>query len=318
MPHTQDPAAGRVATRLLVFAATVLLVALAIVVGSLGIAAIAGGAVHESEARSLAGVVLFPGHALRELPHLVLLALLWLGAAGAPRDGRELGRRLAALGVLTAACGAALFAAAAAESGAALAWQDLAQSRAARDLAGPGVHFRFHLLSDLALGGLLFAVGRTVGPADGGRERRVRLGAVAVAGGLFAAALAAWGIESVATPRFVGHAGREILTFALLALPVLWALALRGHGTSLALRRALGERDVRLALAVAALGAGGLGWHALGVDLLAASSAPSRSLALNLAAHQFEHLFDVAFLAAAGRIASGGRRVAVGAVAEGT
>jgi hypothetical protein len=283
----------------------VVLAALAVVVVELGPRALTGGVVHESEARTLAGVVVHPGHALRELPHLAVLALVWLGAAGSPRDGRALGGRLAALGLLTAACGAVVFAAAAAESGVSSAWRDLAQSRAASDLAGPGVHYRFHLLSDVALAGLLFALGRTVGPDDAGGARRARLGAVALAIALFGAALAAWGVESVTAPRFVGHAGREVVTFVLLALPVTWALALRAPAAELAPRRALGEPGTRVALALAALALGALAWNAAGVDLLAASSAPERPLALNLAAHQLEHLFDVAYLAAAAGVARG-------------
>jgi hypothetical protein len=306
-------AASRLATALLAGWATVLVASFWVVVRELGAEALVGASAHESESRSLAGVLLYPAHALRELPHLVGLALVWLAAVAPPRDGRELGAQLGRLALLTIVTGLALFAAAANEAGALAAWQDLAQTRAARGLEGPGAHFRFHLLSDLALAGIFYAAGRTVvGPAPVERAPGGRW-LLALAGTLLLAALAAWGVDDVLSPRFVGHAGREVETSMAIVLPVLWALALRAPGATLEWRATWARRDVGVALAVAALAAGTLLAHALGVDLMAASSAPSRSVALNLATHHFEHLFDVAFLALAIHFAlSAGRRAPAG------
>jgi len=273
-----------------------------VVAGALGPAALFGGAVHESEARSLLGVALYPAHALRELPHLVFLALVWLAATAPARDGRELARQTGRLALAAAIAGVALFAAAAREVGVVAAWQDLSQYRAARGLEGAGSHFRFHLLSDVALAGLFYVAGRTV--RRGGAPRSATPWGLAPAAALFAAALAGWGLSDVLTPRFVGHAAREVETGALVLLLPLWALALRAPGAALAPRRALGEPGVWLAAATAAVAAGVLVRHALGVDLMAASSAPSRRPALNLAVHHFEHLVDAAFLVLACRFAA--------------
>lgn len=311
---TSDRAARRLSSLLLVAWGAVWLGSLLVVVSQLGPASLIAAPAHESEARSLLGVALYPAHALRELPHLILLALVWTGAVARPRDGRDLARRLARLVLLAVGCGAVLIAITAADGGLASAWLDLAQGRAASDLEGAGVHFRFHLLSDIALGGLFFATGRTVA-STAGRSSFGGWIPVSMAGGLFLAGIAAWGVDAVGSPRFVGHAGREVETVALVALPVLWALALRSPGAGLELRRVLAERGARVALTVAAGGSGLLLWLAAGADLMAASSAPERSVALNLAVHHFEHLFDLAFLVAAGCLTGAGPATDQGAAA---
>jgi hypothetical protein len=293
-PSPEPIAARRLSAALFAAWLAVIAASLAVVAVELGPTALAGASAHESESRSLLGVALYPAHALRELPHASLLALVWLAATAPARDARDLVRQIGRLALVAALVGLALFVAAAREVGALAAWQDLAQFRAARGLEGAGSHFRFHLLSDVALAGLFYVVGRTVRRDDVAPPAAPYTPAVAAV--LFVAALASWGVADVLSPRFVGHAGREVETAALIVLPPLCALALRAPGASFDLHGARRELGVWLAAGATAVATGILLIRSLGVDLMAASSAPSRGVALNLAVHHFEHLFDAAFV----------------------
>ncbi|MCZ7647398.1 MAG: hypothetical protein M5U26_19435 [Planctomycetota bacterium] len=155
-----ERASRRAGAGLLAWAALALLASGAVVWRMLGAEAFWRGAAHESEARSLLWVMLFPGHALRELPHVFLLALCWLAGARPAASAREALGQLGRAGAAFLLWGAALFAWEAAEAGAGYAWLQLGQSFAAPGLTGAGMHFRYHLLSDVALGAAFFGAGR--------------------------------------------------------------------------------------------------------------------------------------------------------------
>jgi hypothetical protein len=303
-------AGGRRLARLAAaWVAVVLAGSCGVVVAALGPEALWRAPAHESEARSLLATALFPGHALRELPHLALLSLLFLFAWAPPSTGREARRLLGALGLATVGMGSVLFAWAALEAGPAAAWADLCQARAAPDLAGAGIHFRLHLASDLVLGGTFFAAGRLLGgPPAGGR-----LAWLAPAGAAAMLALGAlvWGVDGVAGPRFVGHALREVETHAVVTLPALLAGVLWWRAEERAARSpgaVLRERPVVAALGVAAAAGVFLLAGLPGVDVARDGSAPGRSVPLNLAAHHVEHLLDVAYLLVAAAVAITGDR----------
>jgi hypothetical protein len=155
-----------------------------------------------------------------------------------------------------------------------------------------------HLVSDLALGALFFAAGALVEAAPAER-RALAAPSLALAGAMLLAMalMAEW--EGVASPRFVGHAARELQAHSMLTLPALLAAALalarRRLDPAAAARRPL----VRLALALAGGATLWLLWQMTAVDLTLHSSAPHRPWWLNLAVHQFEHLLDLAVLLAA-------------------
>lgn len=256
---------------------------------------------HESEPRSLLGVALFPAHALREMPHLLVIACAWVGTLAPSRDARAAARQAGALIVLTAATVAILFAWASLEEGAGAAWIDLSQSRGAADLVERGIHFRMHAASDLALG-CLFA-------AAGGLYAGAGLGALVPAGAaLLAAMAAAWGLSGIAEPRLAAHAAREVFTHALVTLPIVmaWAARRRAFEPAIALRS---RRWVWLAVAGAAITSGALAAAVARAGgpagVLRHASNPGRSLPLNLAVHNFEHLLDALFLVAVTSVASG-------------
>jgi hypothetical protein len=272
---------------------------LAVVLAELGPSALSSAVAHESEPRSLLETALFPGHALRELPHLAVLALCWAGGLAPRSDLRAAARQSARILGATALFGLALFAWASAEQGALASWLDLAQSRAAPGLEGPGVHLRFHLLSDIALAGLLFAVAVALpgaGPAPGeGDATRAPLGLTPLLGAaLLAAGALASGVADVSTPRFVGHAAREVLHHSLFTAPLLVACAPGPRRLDLA--GAARRPAVLAALALAAGVAGYLVALSVASDILSHSSAPGRPLHVNVAAHTFEHLLDAFFL----------------------
>jgi hypothetical protein len=257
----------------------------AIVLHRLGPGAVLSIAAHESEARSLLRIALFPGHALRELPHVVALGCVFAGTVF-PAGGRGTAKRQ--LGVVlawTLAWAVGLFLWASLESDWRLAWEDLSQQRGWPGALAPGLHVRLHLASDLGLGLLLLAA---AGLFEGARP-----GVLAIVGAVLLAGMAiAAGFADVTHPRLVGHAAREMFTHALLTVPLLMAWTAR----SVPLR----SRPWRAPWwAWAALGAAtavtaGLGRAVLRAgEILRYSSAPRRTLELNLAAHSFEHVLDL-------------------------
>jgi len=269
--------------------AAVLSASLGIVLYELGPAALLASVAHENEPRSLLGIVLFPGHALRELPHVLVLTLVFGGALVPARDVRLAARQAATVLARATAFGAALFLWASLESGWRAAWVDLTQQRGAPDLLAPGVHVRLHLMSDLALALLFFGAA--------GLFERAGMGAIALVGmALLAGMAGVSGLAEIAHPRFVGHAAREVFAQTLVTLPLLMAWTWRRIPLEpVAALRTRWWTGGALAAGFVVTALLGLGVGRVS-DVLRYSSAPGRSLALNLAAHNFEHLLDLLLL----------------------
>lgn len=282
----------------LVFGLVVLAVSGIGILRFFGPAAFSSPTVHEAEGRSLVTVALFPGHGLRELPHVILIGLLWLEGLLGPlpwRRARVILVRTLCVGAVSAVV---LLIWAAAESGWASAWLDLSQARAAADLIGAGSHFRFHLLSDLALGALFFCAGRLFRSNDR-HERGAPWFAIAFTG-LMLVLLAAWGAADIATPRYIGHQAREIFTHSIVTLPLLVGLTVGRRGSL----RAILQPAVLISLAVATGITMWLGWSVLQVDILSHGANPEIPAGVNLAVHNYEHLIDLAILVALSVIAT--------------
>jgi hypothetical protein len=147
--HRQGMVRTTPAILFLVLPSSLLVASLAIILSSLEMSSLWLGIAHESAGRSLPGIILYPGHALRELPHVGLFALCWVGAQHPELTLKQGIRRLSLVLGTVAACGLIFFAWASLESSISLAWLDLFQHRAAPDLEGFGVHFRYHFWSDL-------------------------------------------------------------------------------------------------------------------------------------------------------------------------
>ncbi|GMV80039.1 MAG: hypothetical protein AMXMBFR7_12230 [Planctomycetota bacterium] len=280
-----------------VFGGLVLTASLAVVWRELGSSALWRDRAHESADRALLFIALYPGHALREVPHVFLLGLCWLAGLSGPRTWREAWAQCGRSAAFAAAFTALLAGWSGLEDGWDAAWLNLSQGHAAPGLTEAGVHFRFHLWSDLALGGIFFGVGRCLAPLDRSHGAR----GLALAIGLFLCMLLRWGADGAWSPRFAGHQAREIFTHVLVTLPLLAGFAWQVG------RAAAPDFHRPAAWLGWGVGAGlcvAIGVRVLSVDIMAFSSDPSRGVALNLAAHQFEHLLDFAMLA--GMTALGG------------
>lgn len=254
---------------------------------ALGTDALYDGVAHESEPRSLLEVVLFPGHALRELPHVFLLALCWVAGAHGRSALRPSLLDLKRVFAIFAAWCALLFVWATLEDGSISAWQQLAQSVAAPGLHGAGAHFRYHLWSDVALALLFFGVGRALATPSTGHDWLLVWAIL-----LFAAMLLAWGVHDTWSPRSIGHQAREVFTYTLLSLPCLVWVKLH-YGEPIASLAAFQQKAVLLPLGAAVAITALLAWGVLHGDVLRFSSNPTRGPLLNLAVHNFEHLLDL-------------------------
>jgi len=272
--------------------AVVLLVSLVIVVRDLGAAALWRNVAHESEPRSLLGIVLFPGHELREIPHLLLFAVVWSAACSAPRTISLATDRLLRIVGRALLFTAAIFVWSLVEAGSTSAWVDLSQARLTPDAVLSGIHFRAHVISDVAIAAGLCAIGSAVR-----RERMTPVqgfgSMVLAAVGLLIAGMCVFGLDGVASPRFIGHSAREVFTYALIVVPVLTFRALRYRPD---LRLVVRRPETTISLAVSILAMAYIAIFALRVPLMQYSTDPTRSVALNLAAHNFEHVLDLLFL----------------------
>ena len=275
-------------TVLIGLALVVLAVSLGVIVANLGWGVLLTGTAHESEERSLLMTVLYPSHALRELPHLVVLALIWAGTLAPARRTRDAGRQAAIIALGALAAGTLLFLWAWGETGPLEAWVDLSQQRGAPDLLSPGVHYRLHAVSDPILALLL--VGAAGLHPRAGRSPLAILGIV-----LFLAMTALWLDGEALGPRFLGHGVREVVTHSIVTLPLLLALA-HHPAAALDFRLLFRRRWPAICLGLAAVLTLVAAVAAGPADVLEHSSAPERSLILNLAVHNFEHLLDLLFL----------------------
>jgi hypothetical protein len=277
---------------LLAFPVVILIASLIIVVRDLGVAALWRDVAHESEPRSLLGVVFFPGHALSEIPHVFLFGIVWSASCSPPRTIslatdrvlRIVGRALLFTG--------AIFAWSSVEAGSTSAWVDLSQARLTPDAVAPGIHFRAHVISDVAIAAALCAIGSTLRRTPMTAMRGFR-SMVLTAVGLLVVGICVFGLAGVAGPRSIGHSAREVFTYALIIVPLLTFRALRHRPD---LRIVVRRPDTSISLMLSVLAMAYIAIFALRVPLIEYSTDPTRSVALNLAAHNFEHVLDLLFL----------------------
>lgn len=283
--------------------------------------------VHEDGQRTLTGTILYFEHATRELPLDILLGMAIgggvlfayppdRGAQGAPRW------RVLALALATASVVAAILVGAALRGGLPVVLDNLLQmhTRPGMPLAW-GAHWRYHLGSRLAL--ILVSIGfagllrclTDRGHAQGARSGLVVAGA-AVGVYLVLTLVFAKSWSSVLLvfqhPIPLGHQARELLTHALVTLPIGWAGGLlmvrhavinaSGGHLETPSRRSSVTAAVAAALTAGAVGAL-LGSYICVAALMADAAAHGQTndLAMLVFPHFFEHSFTylVVFLVAA-------------------
>lgn len=250
--------------------------------------------VHESGRYTMGETVLYFGHFLREVPIALAYSLFLLGLSGGraarTRPGRAAGRAalgLAALLVL----GAALVSAA--RHGVASALLDLGQYRTRDDLAGYGTHWRYHWLSTLWAGAFL-----SVLPALTARIRVLPPLAAHLpwrwtAWLYFIGLSIIFGLSTdvFTDARYGGHQAREIMTHALVTLPLGLALILAWTQPARSDTRTMGTPATVLLLALVVLIPLYLAALSLSGDVMAQGQS-SYGLGAMVAAHYFEHTLD--------------------------
>jgi hypothetical protein len=261
--------------------------------------------VHEDGERTLIETVLYFSHAVRELPADIVLGI---GVAGSvlffyPPDrvtetSDRWGRVLrAAFAWSVIATVTAILAGAAITNGAQSVLGDLAQLRTRPGAPEVwGAHWRYHLLSRLALILLSFSAVGGYCMLTKGSDRRLaspRMGGFAAALVLFASCSLLFGLstEPFADPVFLGHQARELFSHSFVTVPLavgatMWAARRASPGSA----RTVGKFDRRLvyatgflAVLIGAYLAAGLVWTG------ARSRAQSDDLVVLIFSHFFEH-----------------------------
>jgi hypothetical protein len=257
--------------------------------------------VHESGRYTLGETILYTTHFMREVPTVVAMALFLIaalhGSGLLPTRSRR-GVSTWSLGLAFLLVGAS-FASAAAASGVASAFGDLAQFRTRDDLWSYGSHWRFHFLSTVWFAAAAAVVSRWAArsaarPPGSGTLDSQRLWTIAWL--YFAGLTAVFGVsrEIVADPRFVGHQAREILTHGPVTCLLVVGSALmmaREPSASVppepARPRALGRlAAVMFVLIPAALIILGM------MGEVMAAGQTGQGLSAMVAAHAFEHTLD--------------------------
>jgi hypothetical protein len=244
---------------------------------------------HEDGARTLLGTVFYGEHALRELPLDLLLAaavaasaLAFPGARRAP-SGRALGAAAAAAVAAVVCCGLA------AGGGAALT--DALAQRVTRPGAPEswGAHWRFHLLSRLALLLAAFAAAGLHARARGARRApRAAPFAAVLAGYALLSLVYRPSLEPVCDPVHLGHQARELFTHGLVTLPLALGAAFAARGApEPGAGAAAWPRSVAACAALA--GALALGLAAGALASGAAGRAQHPDPVRTVAVHFFEH-----------------------------
>jgi hypothetical protein len=183
--------------------------------------------VHEDGRRTLLQTVLYVEHALREMPLDLVLAVALAGAAlhFFPESSPAPRRRARYYLLAFALCAAGIIVGAIVAVGKVAALENLLQvhTRSGAPLV-VGAHWRYHLLSRLALILLAFVLtGLLAGSGDRPRQvsdRRVPLFGVAL--GAFGLLTAGFGMttEPFVDPVYIGHQARELFTHTLITVPI--------------------------------------------------------------------------------------------------
>lgn len=282
------------------FGGGVILAALLAIMARLGTPFIWNEVAHEDGVRTFGATFFYFEHAVRELPGDLMLGLVIGGALAyacplAPAARRRAPRYLAAL----AAVIAMMIAGTVADVGLAGLADNLLQkhTRPGAPLEW-GAHWRYHLLSALALYLLSFGAAGLMRAADGaGSAAAAARGARLIRGALIAFAaltlLFAHSPAGLAKPFtdaiYIGHQARELFTAVLATLPIAWGAGLLLAGDRLAAAEA-DARGGRLWIGAIALGVL-LGLYVCGGAVLmdAASSGQTDDIVMLIAPHFFEH-----------------------------
>jgi hypothetical protein len=250
--------------------------------------------VHESGRYTLGETVLYFGHFLREVPIAVAYALFLLGVSGGSaartRPGRSAGHAALVLATLLVFASSVV---AATRHGIASALLDLGQYRTRDDLAGYGTHWRYHWLSTLWVGAFLSALPaitariRVLPPLETHPQWRR-------AGWLYFIGLSIiFGLSTdvFTDARYGGHQAREIMTHALVTLPLGLALILAWTRAARIDTRTLSTPVTVILLALVVLIPLYLAALSLSGDVMAQGQS-SYGLGAMVAAHYFEHTLD--------------------------
>lgn len=278
--------------------------------------------VHEGGRHTLGQTVLYYSHFVRELPIDVAMALFIAGAVDSclgAGNGAPVVLRVRRKTARIAACVALILpvvalAATVATDGARSAFCDLLQCRTRDDEMGYGTHWRYHLLSTLWTG-LAAPVGARLllgvaGVPVRAPVRRSPLTLVAWGYVILLSLIFGVSAEVFTSVRYAGHQARELLTHAMVALPLTIALLLTlvrrrdlddvaavRAGTALALVRGHRANAVAATALAAYLAA-----VTLSGDVMTEGQS-ANGLAAMVGGHFFEHSLDYAMIPATSIVA---------------
>jgi hypothetical protein len=203
--------------------------------------------VHEDGRHTLIGTILYFEHATRELPLDVILGVAIGGcvffafppapsAHGAEQAAST--RRVLTLALITVIVITIILVGTAARGGMALVFDELLQNRTRFGVPLEfGSHWRYHLLERIAM--ILCSVGiagllRTLGPGYSALNGRPGLNIAGAAIGIYVALTFVFSHgrmffeleQPFRDPQYLGHQAREVLTHALVTVPVAWGVCI--------------------------------------------------------------------------------------------
>jgi hypothetical protein len=199
--------------------------------------------VHEDGRRTLIDTILYFDHATRELPLDIILGICIGGCVflafpqEEPQDARRGSiRRLVVVASITLLIVAVILVGTAAKGGTTLVFAELLQNHTRVGVPPEfGSHWRYHLLERLAMmlssagfAGMLLVFG------NGRHVQHSRLGLAIVAGslGVYLAVTFIFSggrlalMQPFRDPRYLGHQAREVLTHALVTVPMAWGVCI--------------------------------------------------------------------------------------------
>jgi hypothetical protein len=269
--------------------------------------------VHESGRYTLGQTVFFFRHFLREVPVDVAMGLFCAAAVAAAEPATQRRPPAGAAAILAVGFIALAFVLAAGEESSREALRDLLQFRTSDEDAAYGAHWNFHLLSTLWFGAAAPAAA-ALWAGRGGlvRFRGPARSLLAAGWGWVGLLTIVFGVhaEAFTSPRYIGHQAREILTHALITLPLTigllrWATGLRSRsgGAGAPVERLAPSLQVLAGVAIAGIPIF-LVLAFRNADLATTAQMHS-ALAGVVAGHVFEHVLDMVLVVLVGLAALG-------------
>jgi hypothetical protein len=202
--------------------------------------------VHEDGRHTLIGTILYFEHATRELPLDVILGIaiggcVFFAFPPAPDDhGAEQAgstRRVLTLAVMTVIVLAVILVGTAAKGGMALVLDELLQNRTRFGVPLEfGSHWRYHLLERIAMILCSIGIAGALRMLSGEQRANARRGLVIAAGsiGIYIALTTVFSHgrpffeleQPFRDPQYLGHQAREVLTHALVTVPIAWGVCI--------------------------------------------------------------------------------------------